>query len=256
MRIESADQFAGTAGVQQLAGTAGALRPRGYAGSVETLVDEYAPLVRKIAWQVYSRVSRTSELDDLIQTGLIALIEANRHYEERGFAFATYASTRIRGAMIDQLRREADAGRSAMIASKRIRAVRATLEQHLMRAPTTAEMAAAFDMSAEEYFALERSAMQGRSTSLDELTESGNFLIADERPGADALYEAEDALDALRQCIDRLSDREQMVLQLYFFEELNLQEIGLTLDVSAARICQIKRDAMAKINAMMREMTE
>ncbi|NIJ39667.1 RNA polymerase sigma factor for flagellar operon FliA [Sphingopyxis panaciterrae] len=254
MRIESADQFAGA---PQLAGTAGgALRPRGYSGSVEMLVDEYAPLVRKIAWQVYSRVSRTSELDDLIQTGLIALIEASRHYEERGFAFATYASTRIRGAMIDQLRREADAGRSAMVATKQIRTVRGTLEQHLMRAPTAAEMAEAFDMSAEEYFALERSAMHGRSTSLDELTESGNFLIADERPGADALYEEENALDALRQCIDRLSDREQMVLQLYFFEELNLQEIGLTLDVSAARICQIKRDAMARINAMMREMIE
>src|SRR3546814_7152032 len=85
-----------------------------------TLVAEYAPLVRKIAWQVFSRVSRTSELDDLIQTGLIALIEASRHYEERGFAFATYATTRIRGAMIDQLRREADVGRSAMVAAKRI----------------------------------------------------------------------------------------------------------------------------------------
>ncbi|ALJ15861.1 sigma-70 family RNA polymerase sigma factor [Sphingopyxis macrogoltabida] len=257
MRIEPAGQFAGATGPREYAAAAGGtLRPRGYPDSVERLVDEYAPLVRKIAWQVFSRVSRTSELDDLIQTGLIALIEASRHYEERGFAFATYASTRIRGAMIDQLRREADVGRSAMVANKRLKTVRATLEQHLMRAPTAAEMAEAFDMSAEEYFALERSAMQGRSTSLDELTESGSFLIADDRPGAETLYEEEDVLDALRQCIDRLSEREQMVLQLYFFEELNLQEIGLTLDVSAARICQIKRDAMAKVNAMMVEMTE
>ncbi|WP_411339990.1 FliA/WhiG family RNA polymerase sigma factor [Sphingopyxis sp. J-6] len=256
MRIEPAGQFAGATGPREYAAAAGTLRPRGYPDSVERLVDEYAPLVRKIAWQVFSRVSRTSELDDLIQTGLIALIEASRHYEERGFAFATYASTRIRGAMIDQLRREADVGRSAMVANKRLKTVRATLEQHLMRAPTAAEMAEAFDMSAEEYFALERSAMQGRSTSLDELTESGSFLIADDRPGAETLYEEEDVLDALRRCIDRLSEREQMVLQLYFFEELNLQEIGLTLDVSAARICQIKRDAMAKVNAMMVEMTE
>ncbi|WP_447765463.1 sigma-70 family RNA polymerase sigma factor [Sphingopyxis panaciterrae] len=254
MRIESAEQFAGAAGNESFAGRA--LRPHGYSGSAETLVDEYAPLVRKIAWQVFSRVSRTSELDDLIQTGLIALIEASRHYEERGFAFATYASTRIRGAMIDQLRREADVGRSAMVANKRLKAVRGMLEQQLMRAPTTAEMAEAFEMSADEYFALERSAIQGRSISLDELTESGSFLIADERPGADALHEEDDMLGALRQCIDRLSEREQMVLQLYFFEELNLQEIGLTLDVSAARVCQIKRDAMAKVNAMVREMTE
>ena len=140
MRIEAAEQFAGTAGR--------APRAHGYGESVEALVEEYSPLVRKIAWQVFSRVSRTSELDDLIQTGLIALIEASRNYEERGFAFATYATTRIRGAMIDQLRREADVGRSAMVAAKRIHAMRAALEQQLMRAPTTAEMAVAFDMSA------------------------------------------------------------------------------------------------------------
>ena len=75
MRIEPAEQFAGATGR--------APRARGYGESVEALVEEYAPLVRKIAWQVFSRVSRTSELDDLIQTGLIALIEASRNYDER-----------------------------------------------------------------------------------------------------------------------------------------------------------------------------
>ncbi|WP_188237400.1 sigma-70 family RNA polymerase sigma factor [Sphingopyxis sp. LK2115] len=248
MRIEPAEQFAGA--------HRRALRPHGYVESADALVAEYAPLVRKIAWQVFSRVSRTSELDDLIQTGLIALIEASRHYEERGFAFATYASTRIRGAMIDHLRREADVGRSAMVAAKRLQATRDALEQQLLRAPTAAEMAVALDMAAEDYFALERNATHGRSTSLDELTEIGAFLAADEDSGADERCEQEDMMSALRQCIDRLSEREQMVLQLYFFEELNLHEIGLTLDVSAARICQIKREAMIKVERMMREMTE
>lgn len=248
MRIEPAEQFAGTAGR--------ALRPHGYGESVDALVHEHAPLVRKIAWQVFSRVSRTSELDDLIQTGLIALIEASRHYEERGFAFATYATTRIRGAMIDQLRREADVGRSAMAAAKRLQATRAALEQQLRRAPTSAEMAVALEMTAEDYFALERNATHGRSTSLDELTDTGAFLAADEDAGADDRCEQEDLMGALRQCVALLSEREQMVLQLYFFEELNLHEIGLTLDVSAARICQIKREAMIKVERMMREMTE
>ena len=87
MRIEPAEQFAASGGR--------APRARGYGESAEALVEEYAPLVRKIAWQVFSRVSRTSELDDLIQTGLIALIEASRHYEERGFAFATYATKNL-----------------------------------------------------------------------------------------------------------------------------------------------------------------
>ncbi len=244
MKVEPVEQFARTA------------RPHGYGGSAETLVQEYAPLVRKIAWQVFSKVSRTSDLDDLIQVGLIALIEASHQYEERGFAFSTYATTRIRGAMIDQLRREADVGRSAMIAARRMQAARKTLEQQLMRTPTASEMAEAMDMSAEDYFALERNATHGRSTSLDELMDGGAFLLADERLGADDLCERDDVLGALRQCIERLSEREQLVLQLYFFEELNLQEIGLTLDVSAARVCQIKRDAMAKVDRMMRDMTE
>ncbi|HWW57828.1 MAG TPA: FliA/WhiG family RNA polymerase sigma factor [Sphingopyxis sp.] len=248
MRIEPAEQFVASGGRMT--------RPHGYGESVEALVEEYSPLVRKIAWQVFSRVSRTSELDDLIQTGLIALIEASRNYEERGFAFATYASTRIRGAMIDQLRREADVGRSAMVATKRLQAARGGLEQQLMRAPTSAEMAEALDMSAEDYFALERNATHGRSTSLDELTDVGAFLAADDSLGAGETCEQEDLMGALRQCVSLLSDREQMVLQLYFFEELNLHEIGLTLDVSAARICQIKREAMAKVDRMMRSMTE
>ncbi len=248
MKIEPAEQFAGK--------TAHALRPHGYGENVEALIAEHAPLVRKIAWQVHSRVSRTSDLEDLIQVGLIALIEASRTYEERGFAFTTYASTRIRGAMIDQQRREADVGRAAMAAAKRLAATRAALEQQLMRAPGAAEMAEAMGMSADEYFEFERSATHGRSTSLDEMMNEGDFLFADARFGAGELLEQEGMLDALRACIGRLSDREQMVLQLYFFEELNLQEIGLTLDVSAARVCQIKRDAMAKIDRMMREMTE
>ncbi|SKB42067.1 sigma-70 family RNA polymerase sigma factor [Sphingopyxis flava] len=252
MRFEPAEQFgAGAAALH----TSQALKTHGYGESVESLVEEYAPLVRKIAWQIFSRVARTNELDDLIQIGLIALIEASRHYEERGYAFATYASTRIRGAMIDQLRREADVGRSAIAAGKRLQSVRRTLEQQLMRAPTTAEMAEAFDMSAEEYFAFERSATHGRSASLDALTEGGAFLIADEANASDAC-EQESTLAALRACITALPEREQLVLQLYFFEELNLQEIGVTLDVSAARVCQIKRDAMARIEGMMRAMTE
>src|SRR3546814_4213959 len=127
MRAERAEQFGAAIAAPHPA--APAARAHGYGESVEVLVADHAPLVRKIAWQVFSRIARTSELDDLIQTGLIALIEASRHYEDRGYAFATYASTRIRGAMIDQLRREAEVGRSAMVAGKRVQTVRRDLEQ-------------------------------------------------------------------------------------------------------------------------------
>src|SRR3546814_15565375 len=119
MRAERADQF-GAAVVAPHPVPVAATAARGYGESIEALVADHAPLVRKIAWQVFSRVARTSELDDLIQTGLIALIEATRHYEARGYAFATYAHTRIRDAMLEQTSREAEVGQSAMHATKRI----------------------------------------------------------------------------------------------------------------------------------------
>src|SRR3546814_10087695 len=112
-----------------------------------------------------------------------------------------------------------------------------------MRAPTAAEMADAFGMSAEEYFALEKNAAHGRSTSLDEMIDRGTFLSADEADGADGQCEREDMLGALQTCIERLPEREQMVVQLYLFEEWNLQGFGGTLDVRAASVCQIKGDA-------------
>lgn len=246
MRVEPADHFN-----NQLAA-----RTQGYSDSPEVLIAEYSPLVRKIAWQVHSRVSRTHDLDDLIQTGLIALIEASRQYEERGYAFSTYATTRIRGAMIDQLRRDADVARSAMAANRRIQSVRAKLEQEFSRAPSSGEMAKALDMNSEAYFHFEQSAQQGRSTSLDEMMEFGSFLFADENEGGLAAVDAADLQGALVRAIEKLGERERLVLQLYFHEDLNLQEIGAALDVSAARVCQIKRDAMAKLQILLRDMTD
>lgn len=233
-----------------------AARAQNYADSAETLIAEYAPLVRKIAWQVFSKVSRTHELDDLIQTGLIALIEARRQYQDRGFAFTTYATTRIRGAMIDQMRRDADVARSAMAANRRLISTKSALEQQLMRTPTAKEMADALHMTADAYFAYEQSAIQGRTTSLDDMLDQGSFLITDEAEGGFAAMDADDMQAALQRAIAQLSERDQMVLQLYFHEDLNLQEIGEALEVSAARVCQIKRDAMAKVQHFMREMIE
>src|SRR3546814_5450928 len=96
-----------------------------------------------------------------------------------------------------------------MIAGKRIQSVRAALEQHLMRAPTSAEMAAAFEMSAEEYHALEKSATHGRSTSLDEMLDAGTFLVADDAGSADAACEQADMLKALLIVAARLDQRDQ-----------------------------------------------
>src|SRR3546814_20269683 len=108
-------------------------------------------------------------------------------------------------------------------------------------------------MSAEDYFALERNATHGRSTSLDELTHIGAFLATAEDAGAHERCEQEDLMAALRQCVGRLSQREPMLLQPYFFAELHLHEIGRTLDVTSPHLCQLKRRAWTKATRTMKD---
>src|SRR5690606_15097320 len=109
----------------------------------DVLARSHMPLVRKIAWHVHGRVSSAIDIEDLIQIGMVALVEAANGYEDRGHAFSTYASVRIRGAMIDHLRRHATICRSAMIRRRELAGVRARLEATLGRAPVDAEMAEA-----------------------------------------------------------------------------------------------------------------
>ena len=113
------------------------------------LAKQNLPLVRRIAWHVHARVAASVELEELIQIGMIALVEAAQSYEDRGHAFSTYASMRIRGAMIDHLRREARMARSAIQRQRTVGAMQQTLEQKLHRAPTDIEMAEALGLTLE-----------------------------------------------------------------------------------------------------------
>lgn len=215
------------------------------------LVRQHGEMVRRIAWHVYSRMSSSIELEDLIQTGLIALIEAANGYEDRGFAFATYASTRVRGAMIDQLRKEARMTRSALAGRRTLSATRARLEQQFMRPPTAVEMADEMGLDIASYHDLLVSAVPIEAGSIDEHYSDHDPWFADPDEGADNALEREQMRALLVNSISELPEREAMVLQLFFVEELNLEEIGQTLGVGAARVCQIKKAALAKLRKRM-----
>ena len=122
--------------------------------SPETLARAHMPLVRKIAWHVHGRVSSAIEVEDLIQIGMIALVEAANAFEDRGHAFATYATMRIRGAMIDHLRRQATLCRSAMTRRKQIAAARARIESRVGREASEAEIAAEMGLEPAAFRAL------------------------------------------------------------------------------------------------------
>ena len=217
----------------------------------DILVRDHMPLVRKVAWHVHGRVSSAIEVEDLIQTGMVALIEAARTYEDRGHAFATYASMRIRGSMIDALRKGASQCRSAMAKRRAITVARTKFEQAEGRAPSDTEMAAALGLDLATYLTDAESAQGVRHESIDELYSDHSMWFADLEDRADDVLERAQLQGVIAEAIRTLPEREAMVLQLYFVEEMNLDEIGATLNVGAARVCQIKKSALDKLRATL-----
>ncbi|MEY4269854.1 MAG: hypothetical protein RLZZ58_1070 [Pseudomonadota bacterium] len=216
-------------------------------------IESHLPLVRRIAWHVHGRVAGAAriEVEDLIQTGMIALVEAAQNYEDRGHAFATYAGMRVRGAMIDQLRRDATICRSAMARRKELaaRAQRLTLE--LGHPPDAADMAASMGIHIADYHQLVAAADQVREQSIDEVYSDQSMWFADVEEAADDRLARAQLSDALAAAITRLPAREGQILQMYFVDECNLDEIGAILGVGAARVCQIKKVALDKVRAML-----
>ena len=217
----------------------------------DALVRSHMPLVRKIAWHVHGRMSSAIEVDDLVQIGMIALVEAANCFEDRGHAFSTYASMRIRGAMIDHLRRGAGLARSAITRRRELAGTRAKLEAQLGREPSAPEMATAMNLSAADYRALVDETQSVRHESIDELYSDQSMWFADHEERADQALEREALQGAVAGAIRKLPQREALVLQLYFIEEMNLDEIGATIGVGAARVCQIKKAALDKVRGML-----
>ena len=243
MKIETAEHF------RTSSAATGAVS--GYAVAVPDVVRTHQALVRKLAWLVHGRAARSAELDDLVQVGMMALIEASRTYQDQGHSFGTYATIRIRGAMVDYVRRETPVGRAAVSATRRLGLARQRLEQMLHRAPVASEMADELGMTAQDFLAFEQLGSRTSPTSLDEPDGPAAHIADESQPGADAATEAGELIHLLTQSVAALDPREQMILQLFFHEELNLAEIGAVLGVSAARVCQIKAAALGKLSAHM-----
>ena len=219
----------------------------------EDLVRAHMPLVRRIAWHVHARVASAIDVEDLAQIGMVALVEAANGFEDRGHAFATYATLRIRGAMIDHLRRHATICRAAIQRRRELARVRARLESRLGRAAAEAEMAEDMGLSAADYRAMVDDSQAVQQESIEEVYSDHSMWFADIEERADDAIDRERLQGAIAEAIGTLPEREAMVLQLYFVEEMNLEEIGRTLGVGAARICQIKKAALDRVRAMLKD---
>lgn len=218
----------------------------------ERLVRTHLALVRKIAWHVHARVSTAIEIEDLVQIGMLALVEAARGFEDRGHAaFATYATVRVRGSMIDQLRKSATLVRSAIRKRREFGQAKSLLEGLLGRAPTDEEMAEKLELTVEAYRIAANATNAVRYESIDDVYSDHSEWFADDAPSAFDNLARGNLKRAISGAVADLPEREALVLQLYYVEELNLEEIGSVLDVGAARVCQIKKAALGKLRAKL-----
>lgn len=232
--------------------------------SEDQLVAQYIPLVRRLAMQMAARLPANIQFDDLTQAGLMGLLDAIRRYERMPDAqFETYATTRIRGAMLDELRGQDWLPRSVRSKARSIEQAISQLTQQLMRAPTETEIAHALDVSLSDYHQLLEDAYGVQVVHYEDFgrnqdDESGHPLdyltahdAADGGAGPFGKLVSGGLRRALVNAIKQLPEREQLLLSLQFEQDLTQKEIAAVLDVSEGRVSQIRSQAVVRIRAAL-----
>lgn len=228
-----------------------------YSGDVADRVRRFMPMVRRLAWHVNGSGRPGIEIEDLMQAGLVALTEAaQRHEGPNEDGFAAYAKLRVRGAMVDLVRRHAPISRGANERRKRLEAKARELEAALGRPPDAQELADALDITLTELAELRDSSQPVRMEAIDAVYSDHDMAFAAEEPDSHALLEQEEMREALIGAIADLPERLQLVVQLYFVEELNLSEIAEVLTVSVPRVHQLKAQALTRLRASLTDIAE
>ena len=224
-----------------------------------SLLTEHMPLVKRLAHQMKAKLPPSVEVDDLVQAGMMGLLDAiNRYEENHGAQFETYAVLRIRGAMLDELRSSDWMPRSTRANMRKVEQAMAALQQQLGRPPSESEVAKSLKLSLGDYQELlgDSGGHQlvyyedfhdgdGNDTFLD------RYAVDDDDPLKSLLDT--DFRQAVIDAIDALPPREKMLMGLYYEEELNLKEIGAVMGVSESRVSQLHTQAVARLRTYLRE---
>lgn len=229
-----------------------------YETQVDLCVAQFAPLVKRIALHMMASLPASVELDDVIQSGMMGLLDAAKRFKNTyGAQFETYAVQRIRGAMLDGLRQSDWLPRNLRKSLRQVELMISKLEQRYGRPPLEQELADALNIPLAEYQQLLHDARGYQLVSSEDLQGRGDenaveSFCADERPDPLQSLIGEDERKTLLKAIDELPDREKKLMGLYYEHELNMREIGEVLGVTESRVCQMHTQAIARLRARLR----
>ena len=225
----------------------------------QKLIVEYTPLIRFIAKKISSRLPANIEMDDLISSGVIGLIDAIEKYDPtRNNKFKTYAEFRIRGSILDELRAQDWIPRSVRDKAKVLERASEELESKIGRPPSDPELAEHLGLRVDEFYSL---ATQARSTKMLSIDEVAIFSNTDRKSLFDILQKKGDPFfdlsvksirEAIKKCIEELPERQRTVLNLYYYNDMNLKKIGTVLGVTESRVSQLHAQAIEKLKTKMK----
>jgi RNA polymerase sigma factor for flagellar operon FliA len=224
------------------------------------LIKQYQPLVRKLAHYMMAKLPPSVEVDDLIQVGLIGLADALSRYEaSQGVQFETFATQRIRGAMLDELRGNDWMSRGSRKSQKDIESTMRRLEHRLGRSPVESEIAAEMGLTLADYQSLLGKVRGTQLVYLEDMARNNedddNFLdrhVADSDADPLNMLRDQRLRESLVAAIKCLPEREQYIMSMYYEQDMNLKEIAAVLDVTESRICQLHSQSIARLRAKMR----
>ena len=234
--------------------------PSSDAGPRQEMVEKYLPLVRFVAEKIHRRLPPGVDLESLIHSGVIGLLEALERFDpQRGVEFEIYARYRIRGEVMQCLRSLDWVSRSVRSWGRKIEAARAKLAGMFVREPTAEEMAKELEIPLETYFRLDQQINDATLLSLEDLSSASEteWEGAQERYGRSGFVdplgfvENKDLLAKLAAALEDLPERERLIMTLYYHEELTLREIGTILNLSEGRICQIFGQVVARLRDVL-----
>ena len=222
---------------------------------VNILIENNMGLVRKIAWHMHGRVKSAVEIEDLIQIGMYGLVTAAQNYVvKEGVSFASYAGIRIRGEIVDHLRRNSNLCRTTIQMQQKYNTTFEKLSRQLQREPKNSEIAKDMGLEASELDNWEQAFAANTHQSLDSVYDEFSIWFAsnDQSP-EDELSDTE-LRENLVEALKTLPEREAMLVQLYYVEELNVYEIAEVLEITTGRVSQIKKSAISRLREFIQKL--